>query len=59
MGVPEADIVGAIRSFRSAIHGFVSLEAGGGFGLAEDTDQSFGTLVSVFAGGIRSLATNV
>jgi AcrR family transcriptional regulator len=57
MGVAEADIVGAIRSVRSALHGFVSLEAGGGFGLPEDIDRSFGTLVSVFAGGIQSLAT--
>ena len=30
----------AIRAFRSALHGFVSLEAGGGFGMPEAIDDS-------------------
>jgi AcrR family transcriptional regulator len=48
------DAVDAIRAWRSALHGFVTLETGGGFGLPNDIDHSFdrmvGGLVIVFAG---------
>jgi AcrR family transcriptional regulator len=40
------DAIDAIRAFRSAIHGFVLLETGGGFGLPVDVDRSFSRLVS-------------
>jgi len=40
------DAVDAIRSLRSALHGFVSLEAAGGFGLPVDIDRSYDRLVS-------------
>ena len=33
--------IDATRSLRSAIHGFVTLEAAGGFGLPRDVDRSF------------------
>jgi AcrR family transcriptional regulator len=39
------DAIDAIRAFRSALHGFVALEAGGGFGLKVDIDRSFERLV--------------
>jgi len=39
------DAIDAIRALRSALHGFVSLEADGGFGLPVDVDRSFDRLV--------------
>ena len=35
----------AARAFRSALHGFVSLEASGGFGMPVSVGRSFGRLV--------------
>jgi AcrR family transcriptional regulator len=37
--------IDAIRALRSTLHGFVALEAGGGFGLKVDIDRSFERLV--------------
>lgn len=45
-GLAPRDEVHAIRAVRSALHGFVALEAGGGFGLPEDVDVSFDRLVA-------------
>jgi AcrR family transcriptional regulator len=48
------DAVDAIRALRAALHGFVTLEAGGGFGMPVDVDRSFdrlvGGLATAFAG---------
>jgi hypothetical protein len=44
--------VHAARAFRSALHGFVGLEAAGGFGIPVDLDESFGRLVRTLAGGL-------
>ena len=52
LGVPDADTVALIRAVRSALHGFVSLEASGGFGLPEDVDVSFETMVDVLLAGM-------
>jgi AcrR family transcriptional regulator len=41
----EDDAIDAIRALRSALHGFVTLEADGGFGLPVDVDRSFDRLV--------------
>jgi AcrR family transcriptional regulator len=46
------EAIHAARAFRSAIHGFVVLEAGGGFGLPIDLDESFDRLVAMLAGGL-------
>jgi hypothetical protein len=46
----DDDAVDATRALRSALHGFVTLEAAGGFGLPVDIDRSFDRLV-------RSLVT--
>ena len=46
----DDDAIDAIRAFRAALHGFVSLEVEGGFGLPVDVDRSFDRLV-------RGLAT--
>ena len=52
LGLPPAEAVGVIRSVRSALHGFVTLEAGGGFGLPDDVDGSFDVLVDVMVAGV-------
>jgi AcrR family transcriptional regulator len=44
----------AARVIRSAIHGFVSLESGGGFGIDLDLDASFELLVAVLDRGLAS-----
>jgi AcrR family transcriptional regulator len=41
----EDDAIDAIRAFRSTLHGFITLEAAGGFGLPVDIDRSFDQLV--------------
>lgn len=41
----DDDAIDAIRAYRSAVHGFVSLEAGGGFGLPVSVNQSFERLI--------------
>jgi AcrR family transcriptional regulator len=46
----DDDAIDAIRALRAALHGFVSLEVEGGFGLPVDVDRSFDRLV-------RGLAT--
>lgn len=42
-----------VRGFRSIVHGFVSLEAAGGFGLPLDLDESYRRLIKVFTDGLR------
>jgi AcrR family transcriptional regulator len=42
----DDDAVDAIRALRAALHGFVTLEAAGGFGLPVDVDRSFARLVT-------------
>jgi len=46
---------GRRRGPRSLLHGFVSLETGGGFGLPLDLDESFRRLLQVFMAGLRPL----
>jgi len=48
------EAVHAARAFRSAVHGFVVLEAGGGFGIPVDLDESFQRLVATLAGGLAT-----
>ena len=49
----EDAAIHAARVVRSALHGFVSLESGAGFGIDLDLDQSFSLLVSVLDRGLR------
>jgi AcrR family transcriptional regulator len=51
------DAIHAVRAFRSAIHGFVAIEAAGGFGMAVDVDASFDRLVATLAGGLGEPGT--
>jgi AcrR family transcriptional regulator len=48
----EADALHTIRGLRSIIHGFVALEAAGGFGLPLDLDESFERLLRGFIAGL-------
>lgn len=51
-GIADAQLIHAVRMLRSALHGFVDLEARGGFGLPQDVDESYSLLVE---GVIRAL----
>jgi AcrR family transcriptional regulator len=54
----DEDAIHAIRGLRSIVHGFVSLEVIGGFGLPVDLDASFHWLINVFVSGLdRSAKT--
>jgi AcrR family transcriptional regulator len=44
-GLNGDDAIDAIRAYRSALHGFLSLETSGAFGLPRDVDRSFDQLV--------------
>lgn len=48
-GVRGDDALHATRGFRAIIHGFVSLDAAGGFKLALDVEESFSRLLDAFA----------
>ena len=53
-GLDDAAAIHATRSVRSAVHGFVSLELAGGFGIPVDIDASFAWLTDLLADGIRA-----
>lgn len=53
--LPPELLIDAIRVVRSALHGFVVLELGGGFGLPDDTDRSFAVLLEMTIAGIEQM----
>ena len=53
-GLRRPDLVHAARSVRSALHGFVALEAVGGFGLPQSVDESFARLLDDLEAALRS-----
>jgi AcrR family transcriptional regulator len=55
-GLEDERAIDAARAVRSAVHGFVALEAAGGFGLPRDLDASFGFLVDTLAHGLDAAA---
>ncbi|WP_375423802.1 TetR-like C-terminal domain-containing protein [uncultured Friedmanniella sp.] len=55
--LPPGDQVHALRMLRSALHGFVTLEAAGGFQYDTDVTASFAWLVSTIDQGLRTTAT--
>jgi AcrR family transcriptional regulator len=52
-GLAGSDAIHATRCLRAVAHGFSSLEAGGGFGLPEDLDQTYDQLVSTVIATLR------
>jgi AcrR family transcriptional regulator len=50
----EDDAIDATRALRSALHGFITLESSGGFGLPVDIDRSFERLVNGIATAFSS-----
>ncbi|MEO8607221.1 MAG: WHG domain-containing protein [Chloroflexota bacterium] len=56
-GFNEEEKLHAVRALRSVMHGFVDLEAAGGFGMNLDRDESFRQLVQLLVVGLRSRDT--
>ncbi len=52
LGLPAELQIHAMRSVRSLMHGFVSLELTGGFGLPIDINESFDYLLSMMVAGL-------
>ncbi len=48
----EENAIHAIRSLRSIVHGFISLESAGAFAMPVDLDASFHWLINVFVAGL-------
>ena len=53
-GLTGAEAIDAARALRAALHGFVQLEAVGGFGLPQDIDRSFNRLVEILDAALRN-----
>jgi hypothetical protein len=51
-GLEGEDAIHGARIVRSALHGFVALEAGEGFGISLDLDESFARLVATLDRGL-------
>jgi AcrR family transcriptional regulator len=51
-GIPQADLVHAVRTVRSALHGFAVLEGQSGFGLDVDVGASFRWMVDTVERGL-------
>lgn len=56
-GIEGDAAIHAVRTIRSALHGFVSLEAEGGFGMPLAVDESFERMVAVLHGGLEGVAS--
>ena len=52
-GLEGDDEVDAVRALRAALHGWVSLEQAGGFGLPRDVEQSFRRMLDRFDASLR------
>ncbi|CAM4031225.1 TetR-like C-terminal domain-containing protein [Cohnella lubricantis] len=49
--------VHAVRAIRSLLHGFVTLERQGGFGIPLDLDVTFRLMVDTFLAGVKAMRT--
>ena len=56
-GLDESAAIHATRRIRVAAHGFAVLEAGGGFGLAEDVDTTFEQVIAMVLASLRQGST--
>lgn len=50
----EADEIHALRTIRSSLHGFATVEAAGGFMIDTDIDESFAWMIDLIDHGLRS-----
>ena len=55
-GITGDAAIHTVRAVRSALHGFVSLEREGGFGLPLSLDESYATLVDMIDAGLQRRA---
>ncbi|MFJ5261221.1 TetR/AcrR family transcriptional regulator [Streptomyces sp. NPDC088387] len=53
-GLHDAEAIDAARTVRSALHGFVTLESAGGFGLPRDITRSYAYLMDTLITGLRA-----
>lgn len=53
-GLQGEQAVHGVRMLRAALHGFVSLEAAGGFGMPLDVDRSFRRMIDALDASFRS-----
>jgi AcrR family transcriptional regulator len=53
-GIKDGDALHAARGLRAIIHGFVSLDANGGFRLSLDLEETFDRLLGAFARDLTS-----
>jgi len=51
--LPEDEALHAVRSLRSILHGFASLEQKGGFGMPLSTDETLDFLIRTFVLGLH------
>ncbi|MET7748180.1 WHG domain-containing protein [Micromonospora sp. NPDC005367] len=56
-GITGDAAVDAARTLRSALHGFVSLEVAGGFGLPRDLDRSYDQMIGSLDAALRAWGT--
>ena len=52
-GITGDDAVDATRALRAALHGFLTLEAGGGFGMPQDVNRSYERFIAAFDTALR------
>ena len=57
LGAKPEEVVHLVRSLRSALHGFVTLERDHGFGLPVNIDASFDAMVEIVVAGIAKIST--
>ena len=56
LALPRTETIHLTRAFRAALHGFVTLERVGGFGMPESIDESFRRFVEMVLAGVRDAA---
>ena len=56
-GLEGEDAIDAVRGLRALLHGFVAIEAAGGFRLPQDLDRSYRRLVQTYADTLGTWAT--
>ena len=57
LGIQGEDAIHAIRGMRALMHGFVSLEAGEGFKMAVNLDESFRHTLNAYLAGVSATRT--